>query len=76
MKLHQVPHEQIRAGDKVVSRRGRPGVITYAAQERHFAVSIQWSKDGSWKDEEQTESHFYLYGTEESDSRSVEYLGQ
>lgn len=76
MKLHEVPHEKIRVGDRVVSSRGRPGVITHAVQERLFAISIQWSREAPWNKETQDESHFYLYYTTNAPDKPIEYLGQ
>lgn len=75
MNLDDVPHEQIQVGDKVVSYRGRPGVITFAGQQRYFAVDIQWSTESPWENETSDVSSIYLYSYRRTPN-PIEYLGQ
>lgn len=73
MLLGEVPFQDLKVGDRVISTRGRPGVISAIYKERHWVVDIEWSQEPPWDQEEQVMSSGYQFQIENSKS---EYLGQ
>lgn len=51
MYLREVPIEQLRTGDRVLSYKGRPGVIVFSDPIGEYPADcfiIVWSRDKKW----------------------------
>lgn len=54
--LQDVPFSQLNVGDKVLSVRGRPGVVSLLDEKDQKAIWIDWTQESPWHLEMQTQS--------------------